>query len=220
MRADDDTTHDAAVFTSQVLPFFKSHCVKCHGREKSKGEITLHGLGDLSSGHDVEKWELILEMLESGEMPPEDEPQLDKTERKAIVEWIEAELREFVSKSKRVEVAPTARRLTNFEYENTIRDLLGIELKLIQYLPKDPVKSYKFNNTAELMRMGPEQIDRNLECARRAMASAIVDPVKPEVHKTWREWNPHGLDKGPGGDEFGVWGNRRNTPASGQRRWT
>ena len=53
---------------------------------------------------------------------------------------------------------PLARRLTNFEYENTVRDLLGFELKLIDDLPKDPVKPYHFNNTAEFMQTWPDRL--------------------------------------------------------------
>ncbi|MFT5468262.1 MAG: hypothetical protein ACI8UO_003371 [Verrucomicrobiales bacterium] len=203
-------------FRSDVAPFFAAHCVGCHGPEKTKGKIALHTLdGDLSAGHELERWELILEMLESGEMPPEDEAQPDEADRKAVANWIEAGLREYVETASQEAVAPTARRLTNFEYENTMRDLLGFRLKLIDNLPEDPVKPYEFNNTAELMRTGPEQINRYLENARRAMASAIVDSAKPAIHTTRREWLPHGIDRGLGGDEIGVYGNRRNTPATG-----
>ena len=112
-------------------------------------------------------------------------------------------------------MAPQARRLTNFEYENTIRDLIGFRLKLTDNLPKDPEKPYHFNNTAEFMLLGPEQVDRYLENARKVMASAIVDPEKPEVHKARREWQGHGLDRGMGLDEIGVWGNRRHSASGG-----
>ena len=110
---------------------------------------------------------------------------------------------------------PTTRRLTNFEYQNTIRDLVGFQLNLIDDLPKDPVTAYRFNNTSEMMRLGPEQIARYLTTGRRVMEAAIVDPESPEKHKWKTEWKPHGLDKGLGGDELGVWGNRRNTPSTG-----
>ena len=112
-------------------------------------------------------------------------------------------------------MAPQVRRLTNFEYENTIRDLIGFRLKLTDNLPKDPEKPYHFNNTAEFMLLGPEQVDRYLENARKVMASAIVDPEKPEVHKARREWQGHGLDRGMGLDEIGVWGNRRHSASGG-----
>ena len=205
----------AVDFETTVQPFFKANCIRCHGPDKSKGEISLHTLdGDLSAGRDVERWELILKKLESGEMPPEYEPQPSESERTVIVEWIESRLRDYVVKASPAATA-TARRLTNFEYHNTMRDLLGLELKLIDNLPKDPVKPYKFNNTAEFMRMGPEQVDRYLECARRALVSAIVDLENPEVHTTRREWKAYGLDRGLGADEISPWGNRRNTPAWG-----
>ena len=78
-------------------------------------------------------------------------------------------------------------------------------LKLTDNLPKDPEKPYHFNNTAEFMLLGAEaEWIVILENTRRVMASAIVDPEKPEVHKARREWQPHGLDRGIGLDEIGV----------------
>ena len=203
-------------FKSKVTPFLEAHCTACHGQEKSKGKVTLHDLdGDFSSAQELERWELVLDMLRSGEMPPEDKPQPEESERGAVSAWIEEGLRQAISRTEGSPGAPLVRRLTNFEYQNTMRDLLGFELNLTENLPDDPVEPYAFNNTADLMRLGPEQLDRYLENARRAMASAIVDPGKPEVHRTRVEWKPHGLDRGLGGDEVGIWGNRRNTPATG-----
>jgi hypothetical protein len=203
-------------FKSKVMPFFEANCIDCHGPKKSKGKITLHTLdGGFSSAEGMEHWETILDMLESGEMPPEDEPQPSEEDRAAVVKWIDSGLRESVKKASEVPHPTVARRLTNFEYENTMRDLLGFELKLIDDLSNDPVKPYAFNNNADLMRMGPEQIDRYLEAARRAMASAIVDPEKPEVHKTRQEWKAGDPGTGLAQNEIGVWGNRRNTPATG-----
>jgi len=204
-------------FSTTVAPFFKTHCLACHGPEKSKGDITLHTLdGDLAGGGDLERWSLILDLLESGEMPPEDEKQPSPAEREAVTAWIRASLKQAVARAAQEAPAAAARRLTNLEYENTMRDLLGFRLKLIDNLPKDPVKPYTFNNTAEFMRMGPEQVDRYLECARRAMASAIVDPGgPPEVQKTRREWQQHGIERGMATDEVGIWGNRRHSVAWG-----
>jgi len=65
------------------------------------------------------------------------------------------------------------------------------------------------------MLLGPEQMDRYLENARRAMASAIVDPGPPKVHKTEMKWQARANDVGLGSNELGVYGNRRGTPATG-----
>lgn len=204
-------------YESAVVPFFEKHCTRCHGPEKSKAKIRLDTIrGDFSRGSNLETWETILEVLEHGEMPPEDEPQPDEGSRQAVALWIESGLRDFAANESRPAAAATARRLTNFEYENTMRDLLGFRLNLIDNLPEDPAKPYHFNNTAEFMLIGPEQLDRYKENARRAMESAIVDPGEPEVFRTSREFKP--LDppeRGMQYDEIGIYGNRRNTAAWG-----
>ena len=204
-------------FQQDVFPFFEAHCVTCHGAEKKKGGVRLHQLkGQLANDDELELFELVMEALESGEMPPEDEEQPSAEERKEVVAWISAALKAAASRTPSGEEhAPLARRLTNFEYQNTLCDLLGFELKVLGDLPKDPVKPYHFNNNADLMRIGPEQLDRYLRVARRFMASAIVEPEKPKVHHTRREWQPTSIDRGMGSDEIGVWGNRRHTPSWG-----
>jgi hypothetical protein len=207
---------DSGEFDTRIKPFFEANCIQCHGPKKSKGKVTLHTLdGDLSGGQDSERWEEVLDMLKSGEMPPEDEEQPSEEDRAAVVKWIDAGLRESAKIASEEPTPPVARRLTNFEYENTMRDLLGFELKLVDDLSNDPVKPYAFNNNADLMRMGPEQIERYLEAARRAMASAIVDLEKPEIFKTRQEWKTVDAGNGLGLNEVGIWGNRRGSPSTG-----
>ena len=180
---------------SHVRVFFESYCIKCHGPDKSKGKITLHTLdGNLATGAggEMERWEKILDVLDFEEMPPEDEKQPTAAEREAVKAWIDQGMRDHVAKASDVESAPLARRLTNFEYQNTMRDLLGIDLELIKDLPQDPEKPYHFNNTAEFMLLGPEKLDRYMKTARRALASAIVDPAKPKVHRQTWAFDPTG----------------------------
>ena len=196
-------------FQQTVLPFFKSHCASCHGPEKSKGRMTLHTLRgtDLAEGRALERWEAVLDVLEAGEMPPEDEPQPDAETRAAVARWIEQGLRHYVITAGQEAPATTARRLTNFEYQNTMRDLLGVDLAYAKHLPEDPEKPYHFNNTAEFMRLGPDQYDRYLEIARRALSGTIVDPEPPEVKRLARtlERNPRVVQGRPS-DEVGVYG--------------
>ncbi|MEM6258880.1 MAG: DUF1592 domain-containing protein [Planctomycetota bacterium] len=205
-----------AGYEKVIAPYFEQHCVRCHGPEKSKGKITVHSLsGDLSLGQELEKWESILDMLEFGEMPPIDEPQPKPAETEAVIRWIESGMRDFVEKASQEASKPKTRRLTNAEYENTLKQLLGFELAVIDDLPEDPEHHYHFNNTADLMRIGPEQLDRYLEIARKAMKAAIVDPGEPEVYKARREWKNSGIDRGAGTDEVSVWGGRRGSAAQG-----
>jgi mono/diheme cytochrome c family protein len=202
-------------FRGGVQPFLNNYCVKCHGPDKSKGDLTLHTLdGDLATGQELGKWESILQMLEYGEMPPVDEPQPQAEQTKAVVQWIESGMRDAVAKANAVKAEPQTRRLTNIEYQNTLSDLLGYEVDVLDDLPKDPQHHYHFNNTAELMRIGPEQLDEYLRVARKAIRGAIVDPDMPKPFKWRGEWSPAGSDRGMGSDEVGVFGGaNRNSPA-------
>ena len=80
-------------FNSIAAPFFKSNCVKCHGPEKAKGQVTLHDIdGDLAGERNLKRWELILDVLKAGEMPPEEAVNRPaKTEVAAVTQWIESE---------------------------------------------------------------------------------------------------------------------------------
>ena len=195
-------------FESQIKPFFKNYCIECHGPEKSKGKITLHSLdGDLARGQDLERWELILDVLEHEDMPPEGEENRPSAEnRAATIKWINSSLRDYVKKASETPMAVTTRRLTNFEYQNTMRDLLGLELELSKNLLVDPDRPYHFHNTSEFMMIGPDQLVRYKEAALKAMASAIVDHGEPELHQTIAKWE-HGQPgkKGLTQAEIGVY---------------
>lgn len=203
-------------FRSTIGPFLREHCLDCHGTDQSRGDTTLDSLtGEFASNNEPELWERVLEQLASGEMPPEEADQPTDADRKRVIEWIESGLRDFIRAQPSDAVVPAVRRLTNVEYQNVLRDLLGFELDVMNDLPSDPERFYHFSNTADLMRMGPEQLDRYLQIARRAMQSAIVDPEKPEVYRVRKQWSSAGNDRGLGYDEVGVWGNRRNSAADG-----
>lgn len=86
-RADTDG------FQRVVAPFFKSHCIDCHGPDVQEGELSLHDIDpDLIRGEQFEQWRIIDEQLRFGDMPPEDEPQPKGREREAALQWIRQEL--------------------------------------------------------------------------------------------------------------------------------
>ena len=207
-------------YEERVRPFFAEHCLRCHGPDESKGMLTLHTLdGKMGSEQSVREWERILDVLQAGSMPPEDEPQPDEVARRFIANWIDGEISTYVRQSGQATAAAQARRLTNFEYQNTMRDLLGVDLQLLELLPKDPLKPYRFHNTAEFMLLGPEQIDRYLEIARRAMASVIVEPEQPQTKVTRQEWNDEEVKNGFGSvqrrNEICIHNSPRGTPGQG-----
>ena len=134
-------------------------------RERSaEGNISLNTIGrDTTFKQEIEVWESVLEILESGEMPPSSEVRLKVARDRLSYHGLKHSLENHPTPLKVVHRKSVTRRLTNIEYQNTLRDLFGFELEIIDKLPKDPTKPYQFNNTPELMLIGPEQIDRYLE---------------------------------------------------------
>ncbi len=109
-------------FESFVKPLFAEKCVKCHGGGKVKGKVNLKKLESLE--HVLAQPELIkeaIEVVEVGDMPPEDEPGLDERQRTKLVAELKSLLRASVAADETKKVR--MRRLNRFQYNNAIRDL-------------------------------------------------------------------------------------------------
>ena len=204
-----------AVYARDVRPFLEAHCAGCHGSERPKARLDLLALS--ASPEDAQagaRWEDVLDVLEHGDMPPPEEERPAPEAQRAVLDWIRQRL-----DAPSAPAAPSPlRRLTNAEYHNTLRDLLGIELDLASELPADPSIPYRFRNQPEVLLLGPEQLDRYSELARRALRSAVVDAEPPVVHRSEHRYEPD-----PGNflrlqsDEIGVYGSRRGTVGAGVR---
>jgi hypothetical protein len=108
--------------------FLDQNCVKCHSGDKAKGDLLLdHVASDFTDKTSREQWERILEQLESGSMPPKSKPRPPATEQRAVCDWIIAEVTAAKVRLRETEGRVVLRRLNRNEYENTVRDLLGVE---------------------------------------------------------------------------------------------
>ncbi|HUY36834.1 MAG TPA: c-type cytochrome domain-containing protein, partial [Pirellulales bacterium] len=114
-------------FTDVAQPFVRNYCLACHGPEKQEANLDLSGhlsLASVAKDHGV--WELVLRRLETDEMPPDDAPrQPSLNERRAIVEWIEAVREDEARRNAGDPGSVPARRLSNSEFDCTVRDLTG-----------------------------------------------------------------------------------------------
>ncbi len=110
-----------------IETFLLDHCLRCHGPDGEEGELRLDQLSrDFSSGADTQRWAEVIERINSGDMPPEDEPQPTQEEISAFVTKLDARIKE--GKAARMAARPpvTHYRLSRKEYENTVYDLLGV----------------------------------------------------------------------------------------------
>ncbi|MFP6640366.1 MAG: DUF1587 domain-containing protein [Myxococcota bacterium] len=172
---------DLKTFEKQIKPLLEKHCVRCHGPEKSKAELRLDQLDpDLFAGHDTEHWEEVYNQLNIGDMPPEDEEQPTREEREIISAWLNDELRAAAAMKRSTGGSNVLRRLTRYEYNNTLRDLLGIDMDFAKDLPPEGAAEEGFVNNNEVLGTSGLHIEYFQRIAVDAVRRALVLGEKPE----------------------------------------
>ncbi len=171
-------------FQRDVLPALKKHCFKCHGSEKQKSDLRLDDLSTdlLNDRPAAETWHDVLNTLNRGEMPPEDESQFSDKERRAVIGWLTREIDRVVEAQRKAGSGVVLRRLNRVEYNNTMRDLLGIDDDYARDLPPDSASKDGFRNNGAALRISDMQLEYYLKAAREALAKVIVTGPAPKVH--------------------------------------
>ena len=160
-------------FERNIKPLLSEYCFGCHGNGKKKGDIVLDQWRDETAAvHDAATWERVLKMIQDGAMPPENKPQLAATERARLTKWIEAKVFQFDCEHPDPGRAPI-RRLNRAEYNNTIRDLMGVDFKPAEDFPVDD-SGYGFDNMADALSMPPLMVEKYLAAAEKIVNAAFV----------------------------------------------
>jgi mono/diheme cytochrome c family protein len=166
-----------------AIPFMTTHCFSCHGPEKKRADLVLHVYKDEASIlKDRKKWQTILHMVANNEMPPEGRarPKAEEIEAftKAVHGIFERHDRAAGPDPGRV----TMRRLNRTEYNNTIRDLVGVDFQAAEDFPTDDV-GFGFDNIGDVLTISPLHMERYLAAAENIMSKAIVagKPAPPPV---------------------------------------
>ena len=168
----------------QALQTVQNHCLTCHGPEKQKGGVRLDTLDtDFVNGTHAEDWHDVLNAINLGDMPPKGQAPLPDAQRRALVDWITRELKHAKESKTRTAGQAVLRRLTRYEYNNTIADLLGIQLDYAANLPPDSKSKDGFENNGLAQGMSPIQLEYYLEAARQGLAKAIVEGERPQSYE-------------------------------------
>ncbi|MBA4190320.1 MAG: hypothetical protein C0467_20225 [Planctomycetaceae bacterium] len=173
---------DTAQFKGKVLPILLQSCVKCHNAEKPKGGFRIDTLNpDLMNGPDGEKWEEVLNQVNIGAMPPKGEKPLAQTDREALTGWLHKEMEVAAEFRANTGGRGVIRRLTRYEYNYTLQDLLELPINHAKSLPDDRAGSNGLKNNSNLLGMSANQFELYLETASTALRKAMVAPEKPQV---------------------------------------
>ncbi len=177
---------DAREFEARVRPLLASHCVACHGEEKPKGKLRLDRLSsDLADADAREHWADVVERLKAGEMPPKGKPRPAEKDVQAFTEWLAPRVAAADTAARAAQGRVVLRRLNRVEYENTVRDLLGINVKLKDQLPEDGAAD-GFDNAGAANHTSSFLMEKYLEAADKALSMAIADRPKPPPSTTKR----------------------------------
>jgi hypothetical protein len=165
-------------FTATVKPFLARHCYSCHGAVNPAAQFNLRQYNDVASVvRDHARWALVAEKLHSGEMPPKPLPAPPAEEREAVAKWVETVRRAEAARNAGDPGLVLARRLNNAEYNNSIRDLAGVDLKPAKEFPVDPSNADGFDNSGESLAMSPALLNKYLQAAREVSTHLVMGPA-------------------------------------------
>jgi len=164
-------------FAEQIRPFFSKHCLRCHNKDKAEGELRIDKLtGGFENRPEADDWVEILDRINLGEMPPQDELQPTAAELLQVTDWIAKRMQSAQRRRDSSGGRVVLRRLTRLEYANTIRDLLGVRFVDGEgprdLLPPDgSIRGFDRNSMALLV--DPSLLNAYLEVAQRVADQAI-----------------------------------------------
>jgi len=165
-------------FDRQVAPFLKNYCFECHNRTKSEGALDLTRYGSAASAaSDFRQWEHVLTFVRKGEMPPETAKQPTADERAALLKTLEGLLAERARDLAGDPGVVLPRRLSNAEYDYTIRDLTGVDLRPAAAFPVDPASGEGFSNTGEALVMSPNLFNKYYAAAQFTADHVVFAPT-------------------------------------------
>ncbi|MCH2371775.1 MAG: DUF1592 domain-containing protein [Pirellulales bacterium] len=167
-----------ATFEKSIRPFIVKYCINCHGPTMQKASLRLDTLdGDLQNGNMADTWQEVLDVINLGEMPPKDfSRQPSSQERRAAVTSLTTEFRRVLETQRSTAGRNIIRRLTTYEYNNTLRDLLQLDLRFSTDLPPEGAASEGFKNNSSVLGMSALHLEYFERIARSALSRILLVP--------------------------------------------
>lgn len=168
---------------AKLQPFLQQYCVSCHGPEKKNGQVRFDTAAwEISTNDEAQRWQDVLDILNTGNMPPEDEKQPPKDEMSGV---LDALTRALIVARRRLtdhggEIA--MRRLNRREYRNTIRELFGFDIPT-DMIPEDG-EAATFDTVGDEQFFTSSYFEKYLDLAREIAAHGIEWAGKPRTKST------------------------------------
>jgi hypothetical protein len=162
-------------FSRTVRPFLETYCIGCHGQQRPAAQLDLSGFTTMAAlMKDGHRWSQMLERIEAEEMPPKGARQPAAKERRVAVDWFHAVREHETRRNAGDPGVVLARRLSNAEYNYTIRDLTGVDIRPAREFPVDPANTAGFDNSGETLTMSPTLLKKYLAAAREVASHVYL----------------------------------------------
>ena len=172
---------DLKTFHKDIQPILKQACYDCHSGDTAEGDLKIDTLNpDLLTGDDISWWLELSAAVTNGEMPPEDGPELTDKDRNKIIQWLATETQSASQVRRANDGHSSFRRMTRYEYNYALQDLLGMPLDFAKDLPPDPVSEDGFKNSSDVLHLTAKQYSDYLELNRDALERVTVRGKRPE----------------------------------------
>lgn len=178
-------------YRETIRPLLTQFCLDCHSASKQEGELDLERFTTIADvRRDARAWQKVVEMLDNGEMPPKDSPQPMADERRALREWAARYLDAEALANAGDPGSVVLRRLSNVEFDNSVRDLTGVDLRPSREFPADSAAGEGFTNVGEALVMSPAMLDKYVAAAKEIAAHAVLlpDGFRFSRTATRRDW--------------------------------
>jgi hypothetical protein len=164
-------------FARNVRPFVTEYCSARHSGATPAASFDLLQFSSLGSVvADYPHWALVQEKLSAKAMPPVGMPHPPEDARRMVIDWVSAMLKNQALKHAGDPGPVLARRLSNAEYDYTIRDLTGVDLRPAKEFPVDPANQAGFDNSGESLSMSPALMSKYLDAARQIADHMVLKP--------------------------------------------
>ena len=190
-------------FENTVQPFLKSNCVLCHNAKLKVGGLVLDGYSDSKTAlQDRDIWEKVVQKLRTGQMPPKGIPAPPAQQVAQVTAWFDAQFARLDREMKPDPGRVTAHRLNRVEYNNTIRDLVGVNFKPAADFPADD-SGYGFDNIGDVLSLSPVLMEKYLAAAGKIARQAIVADPPPKPTRERIDHLPVAAEEQPARDLAG-----------------
>lgn len=172
-------------YQKEIRPVLEKHCYECHGPEKKKGDLLLTEFTDYEKiTNALETWQLVFERVQAFEMPPKGKGDIKFNEHRKLMQWLRRLPKPEKADCDKIASDRTAnfyrgyvmsRRLNRAEYNNTIRDLFGVELHLDDLLPADGGGGEGFDTTGNALFTSSIHLEKYIAAADQALNAVLPD---------------------------------------------